>query len=95
MLPSIRTYQSFMFCFDRGNVSFLALADITSMQRTASLASAIFSLVSITSGLYHVWHHRIKTKADQVEAVCSVIPECRFGLTALLTGQVRVPRPGT
>ncbi|KIP06152.1 hypothetical protein PHLGIDRAFT_469066 [Phlebiopsis gigantea 11061_1 CR5-6] len=54
--------------FVGANVSFLSVPNLTAMQRTASLASAIFSLVSIGSGLYHVWHHRTKIRADQVDA---------------------------
>ncbi|CAL1699911.1 unnamed protein product [Somion occarium] len=50
------------------NVAFIAIPDITNVQRTASLASAMFALLSIGSGLYHTWHHRIKINTDLDDA---------------------------
>lgn len=54
--------------FASANVAFLAVPDITSLQRTASLASTIFSILSIAAGVHHVWQHRAKTEADLDEA---------------------------
>lgn len=39
--------------------------------RTGVVASAMFSVLSIGSGLYHVWNHRAKATVDALEAVSS------------------------
>ena len=43
--------------------------DISSLARTSSVASTAFCLLSIGTGLYHVWHHRAKVRVDALEAV--------------------------
>ncbi|KAJ7204217.1 hypothetical protein C8J57DRAFT_386060 [Mycena rebaudengoi] len=50
------------------NVGFLAVPDITSFQRGASLVSALFSMTSIITGLHHVWQHRGKQDAEFEDA---------------------------
>ncbi|KAI0782593.1 hypothetical protein C8Q75DRAFT_503945 [Abortiporus biennis] len=54
--------------FVGANVSFLGLSVITGIQRTTVLISTMFSVLSVLSGLYHVWHHRSKINADVNEA---------------------------
>lgn len=54
--------------FVGANVAFLAVPDITSLQRTASLVSAIFALTSVIVGVHHVWQHRSKVNANIDEA---------------------------
>lgn len=55
------------------NVSFLSIPEITSIQRTGSIVSTMFSTLSIASGLYHVWHHRSKLNADILDAVSTTV----------------------
>ena len=43
---------------------------ITTFQRTATLASTLFSLLGIVIGLYHTWEHRIRSNADVDDLVC-------------------------
>ncbi|KAH8092531.1 hypothetical protein BXZ70DRAFT_459049 [Cristinia sonorae] len=50
------------------NVSFLAINDLTSMQRTCSLVSSLFAMISIAGGMHHIWNHRIKLDVEVVEA---------------------------
>ncbi|KAI0941081.1 hypothetical protein AcV7_002728 [Taiwanofungus camphoratus] len=54
--------------FIGANIGFLAIADITSMQRTALLASSVFAVTSVVSGVHHVWQHRTKVDASPEEA---------------------------
>ena len=46
--------------------------DITNLQRNASLASIICSLISVLTGVHHVWQHRTKVNASHEEAVCNL-----------------------
>ncbi|THG94799.1 hypothetical protein EW026_g6743 [Hermanssonia centrifuga] len=59
--------------FVGANIAFLAVPDITNTQRTASLASTVFSLLSVASGVHHVWQHRTKLDASYDEAVRAFI----------------------
>lgn len=45
------------------------MQNITNLQRNASLASIICSLVSVLTGVHHVWQHRTKANASYEEAV--------------------------
>ncbi|EIW76494.1 hypothetical protein CONPUDRAFT_146885 [Coniophora puteana RWD-64-598 SS2] len=54
--------------FAGASVAFLAVPNVTPLQQTASLASTIFAVTSIVTGLHHVWRHRPKTSADRAEA---------------------------
>ncbi|GBE80207.1 predicted protein [Sparassis crispa] len=51
--------------FVSANIAFLALSGGTSIQRTASLASTLFAVTSVVSGVHHLWQHR--TKIDSPE----------------------------
>ncbi|KAL6307096.1 hypothetical protein BKA93DRAFT_728061 [Sparassis latifolia] len=42
---------------------------IDGVQKTASLASAIFSVLSVLIGVHHVWRHRGKVNTDIIDAV--------------------------
>ncbi|KAJ7208876.1 hypothetical protein GGX14DRAFT_543338 [Mycena pura] len=47
------------------NVGFLAVPDITSLQRSSSLVSSLCAMASLVTGLHHVWKHREKVDAEQ------------------------------
>ncbi|KAG1807277.1 uncharacterized protein BJ212DRAFT_1303502 [Suillus subaureus] len=49
--------------FVSANVAFLAVPGIDALQKTASLASSLFAMMSITVGVHHVWRHRGKVDA--------------------------------
>lgn len=51
------------------NMAFLALNDINTLSRTASIASTLFAIGSIVIGLHHVWGHRQKAHTDAHHAV--------------------------
>jgi len=55
--------------FVGANIAFQQLPNINNLQRTASLSSAIFALLSVATGVHHVWQHRAKVSADIDEAV--------------------------
>ncbi|CCM00467.1 uncharacterized protein FIBRA_02500 [Fibroporia radiculosa] len=55
--------------FVGGNIAFQQVPGISNLQRTASLASAILSLLSVATGVYHVWQHRPMVNADITNAV--------------------------
>ncbi|PCH40721.1 hypothetical protein WOLCODRAFT_162483 [Wolfiporia cocos MD-104 SS10] len=55
--------------FVGGNIAFLSVPNINNLQRTASLASTIFALLSVATGVRHVWHHRGKERVDNLEAI--------------------------
>lgn len=40
------------------------------MQRTCSLVSSLFAMISIAGGMHHIWNHRIKLDVEVAEAVC-------------------------
>ncbi|TCD68625.1 hypothetical protein EIP91_010280 [Steccherinum ochraceum] len=50
------------------NVSFLAINDLSVMQRTCSLVSSLFAMISIAGGMHHIWNHRIKLDVEVAEA---------------------------
>ncbi|TCD65964.1 hypothetical protein EIP91_001956 [Steccherinum ochraceum] len=54
--------------FIGANIAFLAVPDITNLQRNASLASVVCSLTSVLTGVHHVWQHRTKVNANFEEA---------------------------
>ncbi|TCD68621.1 hypothetical protein EIP91_010276 [Steccherinum ochraceum] len=54
--------------FVAANVSFLAIEDITTLQRTFSLASSLFAMISIAGGMHHIWHHRIRLDVEVSQA---------------------------
>ncbi|KAI0782564.1 hypothetical protein C8Q75DRAFT_737530 [Abortiporus biennis] len=54
--------------FVGANIAFLAVPDITTLQRTASLISAIFAVISVVTGVHHVWQHRTKIDATYADA---------------------------
>ncbi|KII94570.1 hypothetical protein PLICRDRAFT_33372 [Plicaturopsis crispa FD-325 SS-3] len=54
--------------FITANIGFLAVPDVNSLQRTASLASSLFSVMSIVAGVHHVWQHRGKTDVEFKDA---------------------------
>jgi fatty-acid desaturase len=45
---------------------------IDALQKTASLASSLFAMMSITVGVHHVWRHRSKVDALYQDAVIIV-----------------------
>ncbi|KAH8092501.1 hypothetical protein BXZ70DRAFT_951160 [Cristinia sonorae] len=49
------------------NVTLLSLSNLSSLQRTISLASTLLSIISIAVGLHHVWSHRTKLNAEIIE----------------------------
>ncbi|OBZ70282.1 hypothetical protein A0H81_09799 [Grifola frondosa] len=53
--------------FVGGNIGFLAVPGINGLQRTASLASSLFAIMSIITGLHHVWQHRSGVDASAEE----------------------------
>ncbi|KAI0920763.1 hypothetical protein AcW1_005058 [Taiwanofungus camphoratus] len=55
--------------FVGANVAFQQLPGLNGLQRTASLASAVFSVLGVATGVHHVWQHRAKVNADIDEAV--------------------------
>lgn len=54
--------------FVSANVAFLAVPGIDALQKTASLASSLFAMMSITVGVHHVWQHRSKVDAPHQDA---------------------------
>ena len=46
--------------------------DITVLQRTFSLVSSLFAMISIAGGMHHIWNHRIKLDVEVVEAASHV-----------------------
>ncbi|KAH7923628.1 hypothetical protein BV22DRAFT_1036108 [Leucogyrophana mollusca] len=54
--------------FVSANVAFLAVPNINALQRTASLASSLFAMMSIAVGVHHVWRHRSKVDAEYKDA---------------------------
>ncbi|KDQ51537.1 hypothetical protein JAAARDRAFT_62420 [Jaapia argillacea MUCL 33604] len=52
----------------QANVAFLAIPNINGLQKTASLASSLFSLTSIAAGVHHVWQHRGKDAVQREES---------------------------
>lgn len=54
--------------FVLASVGFLAIPDIGPVQRLWSLASALFGLTSVTSGIHHVWRHKRKIDAEHDDA---------------------------
>jgi len=50
------------------NMALLALNDLNSLSRTASIASSLFAIGSIVIGLHHVWRHRVKVDTDASQA---------------------------
>lgn len=49
---------------------------LNGLQRTASLASAVFSVLGVATGVHHVWQHRAKVNADIDEAVRHMPSTC-------------------
>ncbi|CAL1699885.1 unnamed protein product [Somion occarium] len=54
--------------FVSANVAFLAVPGLNGLQRTASLCSSLFGMISIVAGVHAVWNHRSKAEASQEEA---------------------------
>ncbi|KAI0064299.1 hypothetical protein BV25DRAFT_1914504 [Artomyces pyxidatus] len=54
--------------FVSANVAFLAVPNLNSLQRTASLASTLLSMLSIVIGVHHVWRHRRRVDAEEPKA---------------------------
>ncbi|KAK7038623.1 hypothetical protein R3P38DRAFT_2906754 [Favolaschia claudopus] len=50
------------------NVAFLGIQTLTNLQRTASIVSSLFALMSLIIGLHRVWQHREKTEVDREDA---------------------------
>ncbi|KAJ6623294.1 hypothetical protein B0H10DRAFT_809137 [Mycena sp. CBHHK59/15] len=50
------------------NVGFLAVPDITDLQRASSLVSSLCAMTSIVTGLYQIWQHREKKDAEYEDA---------------------------
>jgi len=46
------------------------------VQRLSSLASALFALTSVTSGIHHVWRHKRKVDAEHDDAVSVDVHSC-------------------
>ncbi|KAJ7183897.1 hypothetical protein C8R46DRAFT_1186758 [Mycena filopes] len=65
------------------NVSFLAVPDINTLQRSCALVSSLCAMASIVTGLHHVWQHREKTDAEQ-EAARQYLYYSNLTLTAAL-----------
>ncbi|TDL30079.1 hypothetical protein BD410DRAFT_824006 [Rickenella mellea] len=55
--------------FVAANVAFLAIPDVTNIQKTVSLASTLCSMFSILAGVHHVWRHRTNVDADTTQSV--------------------------
>ncbi|KAK6974519.1 hypothetical protein R3P38DRAFT_3132741 [Favolaschia claudopus] len=49
-------------------VGFLAVPDITNIQRTFALISSLCAMTSIVTGLHHVWQHREKIDIEKDDA---------------------------
>jgi hypothetical protein len=45
------------------------MKDICTVQRLSSLASTLFGLTSVTSGIHHTWRHKKKIDAEHDDAV--------------------------
>ncbi|KII94578.1 hypothetical protein PLICRDRAFT_47611 [Plicaturopsis crispa FD-325 SS-3] len=50
------------------NIAFLAVPDVDGLQRTASLASSLFAITSIATGVHHVWQHRGRVDVEFEDA---------------------------
>jgi len=46
------------------NMAFLALSQVTAVERTGSVISTFLAIGSIVVGLHHVWRHRVKKEAS-------------------------------
>ncbi|TFY71970.1 hypothetical protein EVG20_g1013 [Dentipellis fragilis] len=55
--------------FVSANVAFLAVPNVNSLQRTASLASTLFSMLSIVTGMHHIWRHRRRIDCELEDAI--------------------------
>ncbi|OAX33094.1 hypothetical protein K503DRAFT_869767 [Rhizopogon vinicolor AM-OR11-026] len=54
--------------FVLASVGFLSIPDIGTIQRLSSLASTLFGLTSVTSGIHHTWRHKRKIDAEHDDA---------------------------
>jgi len=54
--------------FVLASVGFLSIPDIGTVQRLSSLASTLFGLTSVTSGIHHTWRHKRKIDAEHDDA---------------------------
>ncbi|KAJ8582424.1 hypothetical protein M405DRAFT_846445 [Rhizopogon salebrosus TDB-379] len=54
--------------FVLASVGFLTIPDIGTVQRLSSLASTLFGLTSVTSGIHHTWQHKKKIDAEHDDA---------------------------
>jgi len=54
--------------FIGANIGFLAVSGINSLQRTALLVSSTFAVMSVVSGVHHIWQHRTKVDVSAEEA---------------------------
>jgi len=83
--------------FVAGNLTFLtAIPGITKFQRTASLASTLFSLLEIVIGLHHLWTHRIRANPDYDDVHKYFGRKfrgtgCTFSNTTILASMLSVP----
>lgn len=55
--------------FVGANIAFQQVPNISGLQKTASLASSIFALLSAGTGVHHVWQHRAHVNTDIMNAV--------------------------
>jgi hypothetical protein len=51
-------------------MAFLALGQVTAVERTGSVISTFLAIGSIVVGLHNVWRHRVKKDASAGMAVC-------------------------
>jgi len=51
-------------------MAFLALNQVTAVERTSSVISTFLAIGSIVVGLHHVWRHRVRKDSNAGQAVC-------------------------
>ncbi|KAH7922557.1 hypothetical protein BV22DRAFT_648393 [Leucogyrophana mollusca] len=61
------------------SIGFLTLPGLSSLQKTVSLVSTFFAIISVMSGIHHVWQHKGKVDAQQDDAHGYVFHARLFG----------------
>lgn len=51
------------------NIGFLALNNLNALQRTASLASTLFSITSLITGVSYLWQHRSRSNPGSLQLI--------------------------
>ncbi|OBZ70137.1 hypothetical protein A0H81_09815 [Grifola frondosa] len=55
--------------FTVANIAFQQIPGINKLQTTASLVSSVFAVLSVASGVHHIWQHRPKRNVDVIDAI--------------------------